>query len=119
MRPLVLGQRPEEQPRLAVMVGKQFGTHAELVALLVLGRLMGEGRESCHLAFARPCLLARLAQAVGLVSGAALGHVHLHLPVALEIHHRTFRRIDGKLMEIGSAEPALLRVEIAEKPSLQ
>ena len=41
MRLLVLGQRPEEQSRLAVMVGKQFGADAELVALLVLGRLMG------------------------------------------------------------------------------
>ena len=118
MRLLVLGQRPEEQPRLAVVIGEQFGADAQLVALLVLGRLWAKVVKPVtgHSRGPPPRLLG---QAVGLVVGAALGHVHLHLPVALEIHHRTFRRVDRQLMEIGGAEPRLLRVEIAEQPPLQ
>ena len=66
-------ERPEEQPRLAVMVGEAFGADAQLVALLILRRTAGKGREARRRAFARAARLPRLAQAVGLIVRAALG----------------------------------------------
>ncbi len=59
------------------------------------------------------------AEAVGLVVRPALGHLRLHLPVALEVLERAFRRVDRHLVEIGGAEPRLLRVEVGEQPALQ
>src|SRR5450759_3698629 len=101
------------------MVREQFGTHSELVALFLAIGPARDGGEAGHWAFARAPLLAVQAETVGFVIGAPLRHVHLHLPVTLEIHYRTFRRVDRQLMEVRGAEPGFLRVEIAEQTPLQ
>src|ERR1035437_10310277 len=67
---------------------------------------------------ARPPLAVQ-AETVGFVIGTPLRHVHLHLPVTLEIHYWAFRRVDRQLMEVCGTEPGFLRVEIAEQTPLQ
>src|SRR5674476_921852 len=102
---LALRHRLPEQPRLAVMVGEQFSTHSELVALFLALGPARDGGEASHWAFARAPLLAVQAETVGFVIGTPLRHVHLHLPVTLEIHYWAFRRVDRQLMEVCGTEP--------------
>ena len=101
------------------MVGKQLGADAQLVALFVVTRLMFVGTKTRHRTFARRTGLAVFAETVRLIIGAAFWDLHLHLPVALEVHDGTFWRIDRQLMEIGCAETGFLRIEIAEQTPLE
>ena len=119
MRLFGRGERTEEQPRLAIMVGETRGADAKFVALLVFPRPTRKAGKAGHRAFARAAVLAGFVQAVRLVIAPTLRHFALHMPVALEIHHRAFGRIDRQLVEIGAAQPLQLRVEIAEQPALQ
>jgi hypothetical protein len=74
------------------MVGKQLGAHAQLVALLIaFDAAMGSGKAG-YQAFARSTRLAVCGKTVRLIIGATGGHVHLHLPVVLKVHHRTLLR---------------------------
>ena len=76
--------RTEEQPRLAVVVGEGLGAQPHL-------RAFGRRREAAEAALrvlARAADLARLGQAVGLVVGAALEDLRLHLAVALQVLER-------------------------------
>ncbi len=88
-------------------------------AFVRAGPTSGKGGEAGSRAFARATVLAVSRQAVGLVVGAALRHGHLHLPIALEVHHRALGRVDRDLVEVGGAQAALLGVEVAEQAPLQ
>ena len=59
------------------------------------------------------------ARLFALVGHAALGHRHLHVPVALEVVHRALRRVDGQLVEVRPTESRQLRIEVREEPALE
>ena len=86
------------------------GPNTTLVPLLAGRKRFKAGRW----AFTWAGYFAGVAEAIGLVVGPALRLQHLHLPVALKIHHGTFWCIYWDLVEVCRAEPALLRIEIAE-----
>src|SRR6187431_2608991 len=112
---LRLGQRAEMHPRLAIVVGKAFGTDAQLVALLVFGVLRCERAEAAIRDLAR----ADRIEAVRLVRDTSGRHILSLQPIALEIVHWAARAVDLQLVEIRSAEAKKLRVGIGEQASLQ
>ena len=121
MRLFGLVHRAPEQPRLRIMVGEAFRADAQLRPALLGGKALEAVR-----VFARATGFAGEMQAVRLVIGAALGHLHLHMPVALHVQERAARRIgaalglvDRQLVPVGRAQPLDLRVLIAEQPPLQ
>src|ERR1035437_5486286 len=101
-----LARSPSSTSRIAApgCNGRRTVRHALGACRLVpRDRPARDGGEAGHWAFARAPLLAVQAETVGFVIGAPLRHVHLHLPVTLEIHYRTFRRVDRQLMEVRGA----------------
>src|SRR5665811_1234944 len=81
------------------MVSEQVGTHSYFFSLFLALGTARDGGEAGHRAFARAPLLAVQAETVEFVIGTPLRHIHLHLPVTLEIHYRAFRRVDRQLMD--------------------
>ena len=116
-----VGQRAEEHPRLAVVVGEGLGPDAQLFGRRLAAQVgdRARGDEAAAGVCAGAAHLARLVQRVRLVIGAALGDLHLHHPVALEVVHRAARRVDRDLVEVRRPQPRFLRVQIAEQPPLQ
>jgi hypothetical protein len=94
----------------AIVIGEAFVPNTKLVPLLGGWKRFKAGRW----AFTWAGYFAGVTEAIGLVIGPALRLQHLHLPVALKIHHGTFWGVDWNLVEVCGAEPALLRIEIAE-----
>src|SRR3546814_11729309 len=96
------------------MVGEKLGTDTQLLVGIVALAVRGERREARLGARARSAILSGFSQAVGLVIGAPGRPQRLHHPVALEIMERAFGRVVRNLMEFGSPQPRLLRVEVGE-----
>ncbi len=119
MRLLVLGLRAIEHPRLTVVIGKALGPHAQFLGRVVALGILAERGEPGVRASARPAILPRFGERIGLIIGAPCRHQRLHHPVTLHVVERALGRVDRDLVEIGRAQPRLLRVEIAEQAALQ
>ncbi len=101
-----------EHARLAVVVGKALWADAALGALL---RGLGKVPQAAGCRGARAVGL----QAGGLIGHAALGHLGLHMAVALVVGERAFGRVDGQLREVGPAQARQLGVQVREQATLQ
>ena len=113
---LDLGLRAEEHSRLAVVVGEALGADANLG---LLHRDCGR-TEAALGVFARTAVLAGFRQAVRFIVRAALEHLRLHVPVALEVLERAASGlVDRQLVEVHRAEPRQLRVLVRKQPALQ
>src|SRR5215469_11301281 len=109
--PLGLGLAQKEHSCLAVMVGKGLRPDAHRAA--VFGpRQTGE-------AAARVGTRRLGSERIGLVIDAAFGDPHPHMPVSLQIGPWAFWLVDRDLIEIRSAEPDQLSIEVGEQPALQ
>ena len=95
VRLLDCGLTAEELALLAVVIGKALGTAAAFRAGLF-------GRETAESELrVLACRIGR--EAARLKSHATLGHLHLHVAVALLVRERALGRVDRNLMEVGSA----------------
>ena len=113
---LGLGLRTIEQPRVAVVVGERLRAQPDLGPF----ERHAEAAETALWIFARAAVLAGFGEAVGLVVGAALEDLGLHLPVALQVlEGAALGLIDRDLMEVDGAEARQLGVLIGEEPALK
>ena len=112
----IVGLGAIEQPRMAIVVGEGLGTQPDL-------RLLDwqlEAAEAALRIFARPAYLARFGQTVGLVVGAALEDLRLHLAVALQVlEGAALGLVDRNLVEVDGAKARELSVLVGEQPALQ
>ena len=106
---LDIGLAEVELAGLTVVVGKGLGPDA-LLRPRLLGRVGGEP--------ALGVLAWALAEAVRLVVRPALGIVHRHVAILLQVGKGAFRRVDRNVVEVRPAEPLELRVEVGEVPAL-
>src|ERR1044072_6462372 len=90
----------EEEPRLAVMIGKAFGSDAQLLTFL--------GRWEGHVDAFGALMLGIGPETGGFIIDLALGYRHLHMSCALQVVEGAARLIDPDLMEVGAAQPLQL-----------
>src|SRR5580704_17349100 len=93
---LRLGLRIKELPRLREVIGKRFGTDSSLLTLHGLGK----ATQTDLGILARCVWLQRTRRIVD----PALLQVHLHMAVALKVHHRTLGSIHRNLLKVRTTE---------------
>src|SRR5689334_9371020 len=103
--------RPEEQPRLGIVIGKRIRSQPRLRSI----DGDGSASEGAFIGFSRAAKI----EAIGFIGDPTLMDFSLHVAVALKVGEGALGAVDRNLMEVGTTEPDKLRVQVREETTLQ